>query len=97
MKWIDCRGGFVVYHPPPKRPFISSSSREGRWDQMVLRKKSNDGTPHTCEFVGMWKGWGVTIRTIDQMISGNTAVSWTKVYAKEFIINIPPPLTRQFD
>ena len=77
------------------KPFIGSSSREKRWDQMVLQKKSDDGIPHTCEFTGMWKGWGLTIRTLDQMISGNTAVFWTKVYMKQSVINIPPPRGKQ--
>jgi len=76
---------------PPKLKEISSSSSNGRWDQMVLNARSLTGIPHTAVFEDVWKGWDITIRTKDQMISGNTALLWTKTYTAILQINIPPP------
>ncbi len=71
---------------------ISSSSKGGRWDRMVLKAKSLTGIPHSAVFQGMWSGWGITIRTKDQMICGNTALFWTKTYTETLQINVPPPI-----
>ena len=59
---------------------------------MVLKAKSLTGIAHTSDFQGMWKGWDMTIRTKDQMISGNTALFWTKTYTETLQINVPPPI-----
>ena len=69
---------------------ISSSSAGGRWDQMVLKKKSVTGNPHTCEFVGMWSGWGSTIRTISQ-ININSSPCGQRRRRKALIFEHPPP------
>jgi len=71
---------------------ISSSSSNGRWDRMVLKKKSLTGNPHTSVFKGMWKGWDKTVRTISQMVCRNTAIFWTKIYVTQSNINVPPPV-----
>jgi len=89
MKYENCRGGFVHYHPPPKRAFIKSSSVGGRWDQIVLNKKANTGDPHTAEFVDMWTGWGLCMRTKDQMI-GNVQ-NFVRGYSSRCLIDLPPP------
>ena len=69
---------------------ISSSSTGGRWDQMVLEKKSLTGNPHTCEFVGMWTGWDLNIRTIDQM-DINPSPCGQRRRRKALIFEHPPP------
>ena len=99
------QGGVIFRHPiwhsanPPPNDVrktsinrkISTSTAGGRWDHMVLNQKAKNGNPHTAVFQDVWKGWDATIRTIEQMICGNTALFWTKTYTETLQINVPPP------
>ena len=89
MKYENCRGGFVHYHPPPKRSFVGSSSVGGRWDEMVLKKKAETSDPHTAVFVGMWNGWGSCLRTKSQMLG--TVQNFLRGYSSRSLIDLPPP------
>ena len=71
---------------------ISSSSANGRWDQMVLLKKALTGNPHTAVFKDMWNGWDLTIRTISQAISKNSSPCGQRRRRKALIFEHPPPL-----
>ena len=75
-----------------RKRFISSSSANGRWDQMVLLKKALTGDPHTAVFVDMWKGWSMTIRTISQAISKNLSPSGHRRRRKALTFEHPPPI-----
>lgn len=73
-----------------KKSQISSSSVGGRWDQMVLNAKASSGNPHTAVFVDMWKGWGTSLRTKDQMFG--TVQNSVRGYSQRCLIDLPPPL-----
>ena len=83
------KGAWIFKHPPPKRAFIKSSSKEGRWDRMVLNHISETGTPHTSVFTDMWKGWGTCLRTVSQLL-GNVQ-SFERGYSSRCLIDLPPP------
>jgi len=70
---------------------ISSSTAGGRWDKMVLKKRSETGHPHTSEMRGMRKGWDKTIRNINHT-TRNTVLHFERDYSSRSLIGLPPPI-----
>ena len=69
---------------------ISTSSSNGRWDQMVLNQNARTGIPHTAVFKGVWRGWGITMRTVVQL-NRNAILHFEKDYSSRSLIDLPPP------